>query len=80
MTFAVVDVVYSFATPGRNVPNEAGEPSDRLSVAATVPPGSGGLVDAVVRAAAVGVIEVAAAGQARAGDLRAVAVRRASPV
>src|SRR5690349_24981577 len=38
MTFAFVDAVYSFATPGVNAPNEAGAPSVSASVAGTVPP------------------------------------------
>ena len=33
ITFAVVDAVYSRAMPGVNVPNDAGAPSVRLSVA-----------------------------------------------
>ena len=38
ITVAVVDAVYSFATPGVNAPNAAGAPSVSASVAGTVPP------------------------------------------
>ena len=38
ITLAVVDAVYSFATPGVNAPNVAGVPSVSASVAGTVPP------------------------------------------
>ena len=38
VTVAVVDAVYSFATPGVNGPNDAGPPSVSDSVAGTVPP------------------------------------------
>src|SRR5688500_5609746 len=38
MTFAVVPEVYSFVVPGVKAPNVAGAPSDRASVAGTVPP------------------------------------------
>ena len=38
ITFAVVDAVYSFATPGMNAPNVAGAPSVSASVAGTEPP------------------------------------------
>src|SRR6201999_1780235 len=38
ITFAVVDAVYSFATPGVNAPNVAGAPSVSDSVAGTAPP------------------------------------------
>jgi hypothetical protein len=40
ITLAVVPASYMFATPGVNVPNDTGAPSDRLSVAGTVPPTS----------------------------------------
>ena len=40
MTFAVVDAVYSFATPGVNAPKLAGAPIVSASVAGTVPPAS----------------------------------------
>ena len=38
VTVAVVDAVYSRATPGVNAPNEAGVPSVRARVAGTLPP------------------------------------------
>ena len=38
VTVAVVDAVYSFATPGVNGPNDAGAPSVSARVAGTVPP------------------------------------------
>ena len=38
ITVAVVDAVYSRATPGVNAPNVAGAPSVSASVAGTVPP------------------------------------------
>ena len=38
ITVAVVDAVYSFATPGVNAPNAAGAPSVSDSVAGTEPP------------------------------------------
>ena len=38
ITFAVVEAVYVFATPGTNAPNDAGAPIVSASVAGTVPP------------------------------------------
>ena len=67
MTLAVVPAVYVLPTPGVKKPNVAGAPSVSESVAGTAPPTG---CTPVLAAPAAGVVE-AAAGQARARDLRA---------